>query len=443
MCAGVVGTPARSRTAAIRAAGTLARRTRSERSFQRVRRSSRASRRDRRTRFGSNSRQHDAPMSEPKPFLQHGARDRGRGQARRAGVEHRVLDPGHRQRRHRDLLAVEVVGATGRREHVDVVTDQVLALARGVAAAADRHPEAGQHERARERAHRVEIAVEQRFRRLQQGPRRRPPAARTERAGTRAEQMVRQQPVGLRRRPAERIAQTGANHPRRRAGQHLEIHEDRPRRRGRQRLLVTVDGDRGVHRRVAVHRRRRGEDHIRLAVLRRRVLAQVVDGPGADRDERVGRSARAPERATVAASACGGASSTTGRIVPSEASARSTRAPSTARVVGSLTTASRRPSPSGATSSASMPARLRSMRRPRPARRSADRGPGRGNRRAAVGRARSRSASRPSRCSGSRRTAGHAAISGPGRRRRGCRGSGRETIPWSGRTRRRTPPSRW
>ena len=42
-----------------------------------------------------------------------------------------------------------------RAHHVDVVADQVLALARRIAAAADRHAEAGQHERARERAHRA------------------------------------------------------------------------------------------------------------------------------------------------------------------------------------------------------------------------------------------------------------------------------------------------
>ena len=44
--------------------------------------------------------------------------------------------------------------------------------------------------------------------------------------------------------------------------------------------------------------------------------------------------------------------------MPSAASARSTRSPSTARVVASLTTARRRPSPSGATRSASRPERL-------------------------------------------------------------------------------------
>ena len=77
---------------------------------------------------------------------------------RRRRFEHPLLHPRHRQRRDRHLLAVQIDCAM-RREHVDVMADEMLALARRIAAAADRHPEAGQHERARERAHRIEVAA--------------------------------------------------------------------------------------------------------------------------------------------------------------------------------------------------------------------------------------------------------------------------------------------
>ena len=112
------------------------------------------------TRFASNSLPARLPDIGPKRDPSSSARrDRRRLQSRRPGGEHLFLDARHRQRRHRDLLAVEVVAAVRRREHVDVMADEMLALARGIAAAADRHPEAGQHERARERSHRVEIAA--------------------------------------------------------------------------------------------------------------------------------------------------------------------------------------------------------------------------------------------------------------------------------------------
>ena len=231
-------------------------------------------------------------MSGAESRLEVGAGDRRCLELRRAGGKHLFLNAGHGQRRDGDLLAVEVGVATRRREHVDVMADQMLALARRVAAAADRHAEAGQHERARERPHRVEVAGQERLGRVQQDRfvfrqhRERRASIR------RAVQMVGKQPVDLRRGPAQRIAETGPDHPRRRRRQNLEVHEDRQRRRRRQRLLVPVDGDRGIHRRVAVHRRRRGEHDVRLAVLRRRELAEVVDRSGADRDERVGRRRR-------------------------------------------------------------------------------------------------------------------------------------------------------
>mgnify|MGYP006388421821 CR=1 FL=1 len=74
--------------------------------------------------------------------------------------EDSLLDARHRQRRHRDMNEKEKGGAAGGGEHVDVVTDQMLALARGIAAAADRHPATGEHERARQPAHRFGIAGE-------------------------------------------------------------------------------------------------------------------------------------------------------------------------------------------------------------------------------------------------------------------------------------------
>ena len=45
------------------------------------------------------------------------------------------------------------------------------------------------------------------------------------------EQQVREQPVGLRGRPARAVAEPGADQPRRRRGEHAEIEEHAERRR--------------------------------------------------------------------------------------------------------------------------------------------------------------------------------------------------------------------
>ena len=104
---------------------------------------------------------------------------------------------------HRDLLAVQGAAAARRRAHLDVVADQMLALARRIAAVADRHAESRQHERAHERAHRLEIAGSS-----ASGASNSTASSSASSANGAAryavEQQVRQQPVGLRGRPAQR-----------------------------------------------------------------------------------------------------------------------------------------------------------------------------------------------------------------------------------------------
>ena len=163
----------------------------------------------------------------------------------------------------------------------------MFALARRITSVADGHAEAGEYQRARERAHRAGIAAQQRFGFVQQcrfvlgqQDEGRAPVRRSE-------QMMREQPVRLRRGAAQRIAEPRADHPRGRCRQHAEVHEDTHGRNGRQRHLVAVDRDGRVLRRVAVHRRRGREDRVGLAILRSGIFAEVVDRSRTDRDQRV------------------------------------------------------------------------------------------------------------------------------------------------------------
>jgi hypothetical protein len=214
----------------------------------------------------------------------------GGGWARRAARQQPLVEAGHDQGGDADLLAVEGLGQL-RRHHVDVVADQVLALAGRIAAAAEGHAEAGEHQSAREAGHGLEVAGEQRAgfgeeRGLvlgEQSEGRRPVGP--------LEQQMGEQPVGLGGRAAEAVAQPRADHARRRGGQDREVHEDAPGRHGGQGLLVAGHGDRGVDRGVAVHGGGRGEDRVGLGILGRHILAEVVDGARADGDEGVrGRS---------------------------------------------------------------------------------------------------------------------------------------------------------
>ncbi len=196
--------------------------------------------------------------------------DRRRSDARRRPVDHRFLDARHRQRRHGDLLAVEMRRAIAGREHVDVVADEVLALACGVAAAADRHAEAREDERTRERPHGV------------RGRRASSASGASSSAGSSAASSAN----GARRKgvpskccdsdqsacavdrqsespsPA-RIMRAGAA-----ANTSRSMNTPSGERR-RQRLLVAVHGDRRVRRRVPVHRRRGREHDVGLALAAR------------------------------------------------------------------------------------------------------------------------------------------------------------------------------
>ncbi len=48
---------------------------------------------------------------------------------------------------------------------------------------------------------------------------------------------------------------------------------------------MSADRDRCVHRREAVHRRRRAKDHVWLAIAGARIFADVIDGARPDRNQ--------------------------------------------------------------------------------------------------------------------------------------------------------------
>jgi hypothetical protein len=109
------------------------------------------------------------------------------------------------------------------------VADEMLALARRLAIAADGGAESGQEQGPHQTRHGRKIARHQRLRlskqlRLvgrQQHERHRAVGA--------VEEQMGQQPVGLRRRPAQAVAEPGADHARRRRCQNREIEEDAER----------------------------------------------------------------------------------------------------------------------------------------------------------------------------------------------------------------------
>ena len=118
------------------------------------------------------------------------------------------------------------------------------------------------------------------------------------------------------------------------------------RRGGGQRFLVALLGDGGADRGVAVHRGRGAEDDIGLAVEEGRVFAEIVDRAGADGDQGIGlgRGGAHPRRRSRHR-AWGCSASTTLGDLRRRPRPATTRAPSTARVLGSQTTARRGPRP--------------------------------------------------------------------------------------------------
>ena len=164
---------------------------------------------------------------------------------------------------------MEGVGPGMVAEHVGEVADEMLALARRLAVAADRGAEPGQEQGPHQARHGREIAGHQRLRLCRTAAPRRPPAARTAwcgRAGRRADGTAASRPApsagtGCRRARSGSCAPAPLPESR--------VEEDAERGLGRQRLLEAVDGDGRVQRRVAVHRRRGREHHIALAVVAR------------------------------------------------------------------------------------------------------------------------------------------------------------------------------
>ena len=135
-----------------------------------------------------------------------------------ASLEHALLQPRHRERAsRRPARRGRPAAASGIGEHVDVVADQVLALARRLAVADDRRAEAREDQRAHQPLHDLEVAAPSAPRRSRTAAPRRP-ASSVERqlAVRRVEQQVRQQPVGLRGGPAQAVAEAGADQARRR-----------------------------------------------------------------------------------------------------------------------------------------------------------------------------------------------------------------------------------
>ena len=186
MSAGVVGQPARSSTEAIVAAGTSARRRLARiSSHSRAVRCVSVRRAGRRRLFPLERSPARVAELRAEACLEIGARDATSGAMRED--RRRAGPPG-------SAAIVSVATATcspckyalasGRGEHVDVMADEVLALARRIAAVAQRHAEAGKHQRARERAHRAEVAAKQCLGLRPARPARRRPAARTARSGT-------------------------------------------------------------------------------------------------------------------------------------------------------------------------------------------------------------------------------------------------------------------
>ena len=164
-------------------------------------------------RFGSSSRQHASPCRARSARCT-SARSTTVGRTTRRGQpEHRVLQPRHREARRRRSARRETCAGTRRRHQLDVVRDQVLALARGKAAAARascRSPTARACATSARIA--VEIAARRAPRRSVEQHRLVGGEHRERRLAVRPiEQQVREQPVGLRGRPRDRIAEARAD----------------------------------------------------------------------------------------------------------------------------------------------------------------------------------------------------------------------------------------
>ena len=168
----------------------------------------------------------------------------------------------------------------------------MLALAGGLAVAHHRRTEPGQHECAHQKFDRLAAAPHQVARLREERPFVVGEQIVRQLAVRRTEHQMRKQPVGLRRGATEAVAEAGANEPDRRRRKNLEIEESAQRGLGRQRQLVSVDGDGGVERGVAVHRRRRTEHAVWLAVPGAGILAEIVDRSRSNRDQRIASARR-------------------------------------------------------------------------------------------------------------------------------------------------------
>ena len=103
-----------------------------------------------RTTLGRKAAQQARPTSSPNFSIIDASVSLGRRKLQHWHRQHALLQPRHGQRRHRDVLAViglrQVFAA-----HVDIVGDQMLALARRIGAAAKRHAEPRHDERAHQK----------------------------------------------------------------------------------------------------------------------------------------------------------------------------------------------------------------------------------------------------------------------------------------------------
>ena len=202
-----------------------------------------------------------------------------------------VLEFGHHQRGHRDLFAMQRRLPAGRRHHLDMVADQMFALARRIGAAADRHAEAGEQQDLDEAAQGGAIAFQQGrwigdHLILEIGD---------EGEGCGAvglpQKAAGEQPVGLCRRAADRIAEAGLDQAFRRSREDVEIDEHTIGQDRRQGFLVAMDGDRGIDGGIAVHRWRGGKDGAAFALPRGRILGEIANRPRAHGDIGAGFSA--------------------------------------------------------------------------------------------------------------------------------------------------------
>ena len=172
-------------------------------------------------------------------------------------------------------------------EGVDEVTDRVLAHRAAVAGVGDQHAQSRQDQHARQQQHGAELALGQPVRlgveaRLVGGHQ---PVRRL--GVDCVQEQMGQQPVDLCRGAADRVAEAGLHHPRRRRGQYAKVEEHARRCMGRQAELEAVPGDRDRRGDIAVHRRRGGEHRAAAVGAMGDVLAEIIEGARADGDQGV------------------------------------------------------------------------------------------------------------------------------------------------------------